>query len=119
MSNHYQLGQKGEISAKDYLLKLGYDILETNWRFSRKEIDIIALDRKQLVVVEVKTRAGSFYGNPQEFVSKSKQKHLIRAADAYLEQNHFDLEVRFDIIAIVQKPEPKIEHIKGAFYPLT
>ncbi len=117
MSESYNLGQKGEIIAKDYLLKLGYKILETNWRFGKEEIDIIALDDDQLVIVEVKTRSSDFFGGPEEFVSRAKQKHLIKAANAYMDNNALENEVRLDIIAITYKAELKIEHIKEAFYP--
>jgi Holliday junction resolvase-like predicted endonuclease len=54
MAEHIDLGKKGEDLACNYLLKEGYTILARNWRFLKREIDIIALDKKELVIVEVK-----------------------------------------------------------------
>lgn len=118
MAKHNTLGQKGEKLAVDFLIKLGYTIEEINWIEKKFEIDIIARDNNELVFVEVKTRSTSYFGNPAEAVTLSKQKHLIEGANFYLETNEVDLECRFDVIAIIQNNnEQKIEHIKDAFYP--
>ncbi|ANW97274.1 hypothetical protein AXE80_13660 [Wenyingzhuangia fucanilytica] len=116
MATHNDLGHLGEALATEYLIKQDYTILDKNWRYLKAEIDIIALKNNVLTIIEVKTRSTDFFGNPEEFITKSKIKLLINAADAYVQKRNLDLEVRFDIIAIVKnKHETKIEHIKEAF----
>lgn len=116
MSKHNETGKIGEKHACEYLCKEGYKILETNWRYNFKEIDIIAEHKNKMVFVEVKTRSNTVFELPQEAVTIKKQKNLVYAADAYLQQNNIELESRFDIIAVLMKDSPKImEHIKGAF----
>ncbi|MCF8309595.1 MAG: YraN family protein [Bacteroidales bacterium] len=119
MAEHLDLGQKGELLARDYLKNKGYQILKTNWRFGKDEIDIIAEDENYIVIVEVKTRSTSYFGEPQVFVNKQKQRFLIRAANAFIERSDSDKEVRFDIIAVtVSREKNRIDHIDDAFYPL-
>jgi putative endonuclease len=118
MADHNELGKLGEEMARTHLEKKGYKILETNWYYQKAELDIIALkNAKTLVIVEVKTRSNAFLGTPEEFVSKSKIKMIIKATDAYLSEHSIDAEVQFDIIAIVKNPQyEKLEHIENAFY---
>lgn len=117
MAAHNELGAKGEQQASGFLQQKGYTILATNWRNHHHEIDIVARHKNILIVAEVKTRTGRFFGEPEEFVLKQKQKNLIRAANAYLLRNNLDIEVRFDIISIVIEKEDKfiINHIEDAF----
>lgn len=118
MPNNTQKGNEGEEIGVEFLVKNGYHILEKNWRHIHLEIDIIASINNTLVIVEVKLRANDFFGKPEEFVTKSKQKKLIKAADFYIKENNIFWETRFDIISIIQNPhELKIEHIESAFYP--
>ena len=82
----------------------------------KAEIDIISQDEKTLVFVEVKTRSTERYGQPKEFVSIRKEALIKEAAEAYLEINELELELRFDIISIVLKNEtPKIEYLENVF----
>ncbi|MCX6234978.1 MAG: YraN family protein [Bacteroidetes bacterium] len=118
MSEIHELGKQGEQFAISHLLKQGYRILEQNWRIGRNEIDIIARDGNFLVIVEVKTRSSSYSGEPEMFVTRQKQKTLIRAANAYIKWHKIDLETRFDIVAIIiSSAGIEINHIKDAFYP--
>ena len=117
MAQHNELGKKGEQLAIDYLAKKGYKILEKNWRFQKAEIDIIAQKDETLAVVEVKTRSSIDFGNPQDFVNPKKIKLLVMAIDEYVISNDLDVNVRFDIIAIVhEKKNFKLEHLVDAFY---
>lgn len=117
MAYHNELGKQGEDLAVAYLLKQGYAILERNFFFRKAEIDIIGRKGAMLVIVEVKTRNSSFFGDPQSFVSKSKVKSLVKAADEYVQRHELDLEVRFDIIAVLKnKTVERIEHFEDAFY---
>lgn len=118
MPNTIDKGSLGEVIAKEYLIKKGYTILDLNWRAKHLEIDIITSINKTLVIVEVKLRANTNFGAPEDFVTLSKQKKIIKAANSYIKQNNINWETRFDIIAIIQNPnELKIEHIEDAFYP--
>jgi len=118
MPNNTTKGAEGEEIAVNYLLKSGYCILERNWRIKHLEIDVIAKKNEILVIVEVKWRNNDDFGNPETFVTKSKQQKIIKAAHFYIKTQNINLETRFDIISITQHPELKIEHIKEAFYPL-
>ena len=118
MAEHIDFGKQGEEIAVNYLIEKGYEILERNWRNRHKEIDIIAKDGKELVIVEVKTRKSNNYGEPDLAVNKQKQRLLISAANAYIFRNNLDINTRFDIISIVFNNEkPVIDHIEDAFLP--
>lgn len=117
MAKHNELGKKGEQLAVDFLLKNGYDVVERNYRFQKAEIDIIARKADVLAVVEVKTRSTSDFGNPQDFVKPKQIQRLVKAVDEYVVSNALDVEVRFDIVAIVKEGKGfKIEHLESAFY---
>ncbi|WP_439129968.1 YraN family protein [Polaribacter sp.] len=116
MAQHNELGKKGEQLAIDFLLKHDYKILEKNYRYLKAEVDIIALKKDTLVAVEVKTRSTNFFEAPQDAVKPKKIKLMVSAIDYYVTQKDLDVEVRFDIIAIVhQQNNTKIEHLKDAF----
>lgn len=118
MAEHIDFGKQGEEIAVKYLTDKGYEILERNWRNRHKEIDIIAKDGKDLVIVEVKTRKSNSYGEPDLAVNKQKQRLLIYAANAYIYRNNLDTDTRFDIISIVfNDGKPVIDHIEDAFLP--
>lgn len=119
MSNNTQKGNAGEEIAIAHLLKQGYSIRARNWRDRHLEIDIVAAIDDLLVIVEVKLRASNAFGTPEEFVTKSKQKKLIKAADVYIKEHDIHTETRFDVISIIQNSnELVVEHITGAFYPM-
>lgn len=118
MSYHTDLGKMGEQLAADYLYRHGYRVLERNFFFEKAEIDIIAQkEAATLVIVEVKTRNSAFFGDPQDFVTPSKIKLLVKAANEYVISNDLDVEVQFDIIAVVKnKTQEQITHFENAFY---
>lgn len=119
MDNHLDFGARGEELASRHLEEKGYKILERNWRFGHREIDIIARYNEFLVIAEVKTRSGTMWQHPSQAVTRQKQRHLVEAADAYIRKNNLDLEVRFDVISVVKdRKNTEIEHIENAFYPL-
>lgn len=118
MSRQKEIGNRGEELAQEHLRSIGYQILETNWHFHHYEIDIIARDQDELVIVEVKTRTGDRYEHPSEAVSNQKIRFLINAAEAYIFKTDSHLDTRFDIISIVIFGKNfQLEHIKDAFYP--
>ncbi len=116
MADHNELGKKGEQLAIDFLIKNDYKILEKNYRYIKAEVDIIAKKENILAVIEVKTRSTDYFGNPQDFVNPKKIKLLLSAIDHYVVQKDLDVEVRFDIIAVIhQNNNTKIEHLEDAF----
>jgi putative endonuclease len=117
VAQHIELGKKGEQLAVDFLIKNGYNILDRNYRFDRAEVDIIARKEEILSIIEVKTRTNIDFGNPEDFVTPKQIKNLVKAVNEYVTENDLDLEVRFDIVAIVKEKQSfKIEHLKDAFY---
>jgi putative endonuclease len=119
MADHNVTGQKGEELAANYLKNKGYTVLETNWRFKNLEADIIASLGKTMIVAEVKTRKTNFFGEPETFVTRQKQRNLIKAAHEYVLKHGIDLEVRFDIISVIMNSSgSSVNHIEAAFYPL-
>lgn len=94
----------------------GFAILETNWRFQKAEVDIIAQKDGFLIFIEVKTRGSKKFGNPSDSIDKKKISLYKDAVEGYLEQYPSELEVRFDVInIIIGKDETEIEHIPNAF----
>ncbi len=118
MAAHNELGKEGEAEAAAYLEDRGYTILHRNWRSRRFELDIVAKNEKELIVIEVKTRRNNQYGLPEEAVTPRKIRHIVSSTDAYLKKYAIDLPVRFDIITVVGTQPPfRIEHIEEAFFP--
>ncbi|QDO93316.1 YraN family protein [Formosa sediminum] len=117
MAQHNELGELGEDMAVSFLQNKGYEIIERNYRYRKAEVDILAKKVDILAVVEVKTRSTSVFGNPQDFVKPKQIQRLVAAVDAYVTSNDLDVEVRFDIIAIVKTNQNyEIEHLENAFY---
>ncbi|OUR98425.1 hypothetical protein A9Q86_14075 [Flavobacteriales bacterium 33_180_T64] len=117
MANHNELGKKGEDLAVDFLVKNGYTICARNYRYQKAEVDIIARKGDTLAVIEVKTRTSANFGDPQQFLKPKQMQRIIKAVDAYVISNALDIEVRFDIIAIVlNKKEMTLEHLENAYY---
>jgi putative endonuclease len=118
MAKHIEIGRESEKVATEFLVSKGYRIIETNYRYRNKEIDIIAMLDGLLVVVEVKTAIYEGDERPGDLVNIQKQQYLISAAEAYIMSHQIDTEVRFDIIFVFRKEGNRIEHIEDAFYPL-
>jgi putative endonuclease len=113
------LGQRGEAAAERYLRGRRYKILARGDRLGRGELDLVALDRKTIVFVEVKTRQSAEAGHPAEAVDSTKQRKLTRLAEAFLKRHRLTTySARFDIIAITWpagQRRPTIEHYVNAF----
>ncbi len=120
MAKHNELGQKGEQIAVNFLKENGYEILHTNWRYRRAEVDIIARDLSQtLIFVEVKTRADNLFSTPEQAVTPRKEQLLVSAAVAFMYEMQHEGAIRFDIIAIVLRGDATamVTHLKDAFFP--
>jgi putative endonuclease len=118
MAEHNKLGKTGEQEAIDFLKQNHFEILETNWRWQKAEVDIIAIKDDTIVFAEVKTRSTSFFGEPEEQVTHKKQQLLAEAADYYINHHNLNFSVRFDIISVIKEKNGfAIRHIENAFYP--
>ena len=111
-----EFGQTGEQMAARFLTDLGYIILEHNYRRGHLEIDLIALDGDELVIVEVKSRAYDNILQPEEAVDHKKRQALIRLANEYVKNHNRRENVRFDIVSIVSNTSgTEIRHLKNAY----
>lgn len=117
MASHNEFGKIAEELAEAYLKEKGWEILVKNFRHEKAEIDIIAKEKNEIVVVEVKARATDAFMLPQEAVNKKKIRLIVKAANYYIEENNIDLETRFDIISVLPDESGKLEitHIRNAF----
>ena len=116
MAFHNLLGEEGEKIAVRYLKSKGYIIYETNWRFGKLEVDIIAEDGRELIFIEVKSRSSEIYGRPEEAIDGVKELAILNAAEIYVRDFNLEIEVRFDVISvIINKNKSKIRHIIDAF----
>src|ERR1700677_3632179 len=95
------LGKEGEDAAVDYLKGCGFRILDRNWRCSDGEIDIVADERRTLVVCEVKTRCGTRCGTLGEAFGQAKRRRLRRLAALWLSAHgtRFD-QIRIDVVGL-------------------
>ncbi len=115
------LGNRGELAAERYLLKLGYIILFRGYEDKFGEIDLIAVDLDTIVFVEVKTRSTDDAGNPAEAVDAAKQMHLTKTGIGFLKWHRLtEYAARFDVVAILGEPSAdsaEIKHYINAFEP--
>jgi len=113
------LGERGEDAAAKFLKHLGYRILARRLDSRLGELDIVAVDGRTIVFVEVKTRRSSDAGHPAEAVDENKQRRLTQAALGYLKaQGLLKYSARFDVVAIIWPTDarrPTIEHYINAF----
>ncbi|HTN74317.1 MAG TPA: YraN family protein [Pirellulaceae bacterium] len=115
------LGERGEFAAMRFLRRLGYRVIVHSQRGTFGELDIIAVDGKTIVFVEVKTRRTHDAGHPVDAVDARKRRRLTRLGLAYLKRHGLlECRARFDIVAITwpdDKRPPTIEHFANAFEP--
>jgi putative endonuclease len=116
---HLPLGRRGENAAARYLRRLGYLIVARGARDPVGELDLVAVDGRTVVFVEVKTRASHDAGHPADAVDEAKQRRMTRLALSYLKRHDLlDYRSRFDVVAVTWPDgakRPTIEHFKGAF----
>jgi putative endonuclease len=117
LNRQQQFGQRSERLAVEYLKRTGYRILETNFRSTSGEIDIIAKEKSTIVFVEVKARSSNRFGSPKGAVTAAKQRKISMAALAYLKKSGLtETSARFDVVAIdTAAGKIDIEVVKNAF----
>ena len=116
------LGDRGEDAAAKFLKRQGFHILARSLDSPLGELDIVAVDGRTVVFVEVKTRRSDDAGRPSEAIDQRKEQRMTQAALAYLKSNRLlGYSARFDVVAITWPDDartPKIEHYKNAFSPV-
>jgi putative endonuclease len=118
MTRRQQLGQDGEAAVVAHVQRLGWQVLDRNWRPTayamRGELDLVGIDGAETVFCEVKTRSGIGAGDPLEAVTPEKVRQLRRLAHAWLSEHDRPYSmVRFDAIGVYWPPSalaPTIEH---------
>ncbi|MGD0899099.1 MAG: YraN family protein [Thermoguttaceae bacterium] len=113
------LGQRGERAAAAFLKRAGLRVLVHSSRLWPGEIDLVALDGRTVVFVEVKTRTSAEAGQPWEAVDQKKQRKLTTLAVTFLKRHGLlECSARFDVVAVTWpsgKGRPAIEHFPNAF----
>lgn len=117
MAQHIELGRKGEQIAAKYLINKGFRLLHQNWHFRNQELDLVMTDKKELVIVEVKSRHAAVAEQMDEAISFKKIRFLVNATQAYIEKYQVNFDVRFDVVNVVFQNNTKytINHIPDAF----
>ena len=118
MGKHNEIGQQGEQAAAAFLEKKGCQILHRNWRYRKAELDIVMMDGKTLVFVEVKTRTDIVFDKPENAVDGKKQRLMTQAAIAYMAESGHEWAIRFDIVSIILRGDIfYFDHFEDAFFP--
>ncbi|WP_017730257.1 YraN family protein [Nafulsella turpanensis] len=117
MDDKQATGKLGEKLAAEYLQQKGYEIIASNYRHRRGEIDLIAQHEGVLIFVEVKTRKGGpAWGYPEEAVDAKKARLIVATANAYIFETDWHGEIRFDIVSVQLGITTLISHFEDAFY---
>lgn len=114
MYKNQKIGKFGEDVAVKYLKQNGYKILDRNFNCKRGELDIVALQKKQIVFIEIKARTNIEYGLPKEAVTKKKLEHIYKTAEYYLYTRNLEKEdTRIDVIEVyIKNGKFRINHLK-------
>ncbi len=117
MARNIELGRRGEQLAADYLTAAGHRVVDRNWRCPRGELDLVTIDRDQIVAVEVKTRTSLDFGHPFEAIDRRKLERVYRLAWAWCTAHERPTSrVRVDAVSVITGRDgrpPIIEHLEG------
>ena len=117
MARHIDLGRRGERLAEEYLTQAGHRVVDRNWRSPRGELDLVTIDREQVVAVEVKTRTSLDFGHPFEAIDRRKLERVYRLGwDWCSAHGMASSRLRVDAIAVITGragQRPLIEHLEG------
>ena len=106
-------GIAGEDVAAAWYLSQGYEILNRNWRCRHGELDLVVRRGAEVVFCEVKSRATTMFGTPQEAVTHDKRQRIRHLAARWIEDSRFrPAQIRFDVAAVL---DDELEVIEGAF----
>ncbi len=112
-----EIGRQGEHIAKEYLISLGMEILETNYHIRGGELDIIAKEGDCYVFAEVKTRTTHLFGTGADAITPKKKHALLRAAETYAARHAIlDKPMRFDVLEVFidRYTRPSVRYIRNA-----
>jgi putative endonuclease len=113
------LGRQGEDVAAGYLAGQGFRVVERNWRCEHGEIDVVAVEGRDTVFVEVKTRSSTAFGHPFEAITDAKLARLRRLASAWCEAQTGARPgiIRIDVVSVLIREGglPVVEHLRGVF----
>ncbi len=98
-------GRHAEQACCEFLQQQGLRLLQKNFQGRHGEIDLIMLDKKTLVFVEVRYRKNNDYGGPLASITAHKQKHIIATAQLFLQQQPAYKDVRIDVVGMSKKPQ--------------
>ncbi|HSM60843.1 MAG TPA: YraN family protein [Longimicrobiales bacterium] len=123
----HELGRWGEERAARFLIERGWRILARNYRFGRREVDLVVARDGVVAFVEVKTRAGTGFGRPEEAVSLLKRREIEAVATHFLSwrgrlvgRGPTDTTVRFDVVSVLldrMSRTVRIDHLEDAWRP--
>jgi len=111
-------GEQGERLAERHYLENGYRVLARNYRIRAGEVDLVILKNNTVVFAEVRGRENLQYGLPEETVTLSKQKKIIKTSLSFLcKYKLFDCDVRFDVYCVIwgEKKPVRSYLIENAF----
>ena len=119
-SSKNMLGRFGEEKARKFLESKGYELLTSNFRYDRAEVDLIFKDEKNKIVifVEVKARRNRKFGEPEESINKTKQNQIKKAAEGFVSENEefLDYDLRIDTVSVFMDGKGiTINHTENAF----
>ena len=115
---HLEIGRAAEAAAARHLERIGYRILQNNFRARGGELDVVAMDGTALAIVEVRYRASDQYGSAAASITTHKRRRIIRAARALLATQPLlaRLPARFDVVEVSGPAEAlNCILIRGAF----
>lgn len=102
MLKNSELGKLGEQFASDFLTNNGIKIIDKNYFTKFGEIDLIGIENKTIIFIEVKLRSNKNYGQPYESVTKSKMEKIQKSIELYLSGGDYgDFDCRFDIVSLI------------------
>jgi len=115
-----QAGRRGEDLACRHLESQGLALLERNYRCRAGEIDLVMLESRTLVLVEVRSRTSTAHGSAAATVAARKQRRFVLAARHLMltRPQYRRLAARFDVVAIDPAPAggpPQLTWIRDAF----
>ena len=113
---NYNKGKEGEEIARNYLIKKGFNLIESNYSNNLGEIDLIMSDKDWLIFVEVKLKIGDRFGQPEEMINKSKLAKIRRVAESFLvlekeTAKNFE-KYRIDSVCIVLDGDKTVRSVK-------
>jgi putative endonuclease len=116
----HELGKRGEDLAARYMVeKHGLVLLCRNWSCRTGELDMVLTDGVQVVIVEVKTRAGTDFGAGAEAVDEEKARRVRATGNVFLSRFRIPgwVPTRYDVVSILWPPagRPRIQHYEDVF----